>query len=259
MPSTRYAFDQAWHEERNRLAAQEALWDTGTVEVLTAAGVAPGSRVLEAGAGGGSITQWLGERVGPQGHVLAVDLDTRFVEPLQSDVVEVQTLDLVAGELPTAEFDVVHSRLVLEHLADRDVVIERLVAALKPGGVAVIEDYDWTSFGFADADEAGDRAGAAILEFMATLGFDPTYGRRLAGDLADHGLRDVVGEGRLHVVRPGNPAMAFFALSFEQLAPAAVQAGHMQEADRVVVSQQFADGAVQLITPTLFAATGRRA
>lgn len=258
MASTRYAFDQAWHDERARLAAQERLWDAGTIDALTAAGVGPGSRVLEAGAGGGSITQWLAHQVGPEGHVLAVDLDTRFVEPLRSSVVEVHTLDLLTAELPRADFDVVHTRLVLEHLADRAGVIDRLIAALRPGGTLVVEDYDWTSFGFAQVDDVGTRAVQGILAFMSSLGFDPVYGRRTATDLAGHGLRDVSGAGRSYLVGPGHPAMAFFSLSFAQLAPAAVQAGQMQESDRLTVMQRFDDNEIQLITPTLFAATGRR-
>ena len=78
MTTRGYAYDQGWAQERERLAGIEALWDPGTEAVL-APYVGPGDRVLEAGAGGGSVVTWLAARVGDSGHVLAVDLDTRFV------------------------------------------------------------------------------------------------------------------------------------------------------------------------------------
>lgn len=43
------------------------------------------------------------------------------------------------AELPQSEFHLVHSRLVLERLADRREILDRLVATLKPGGWMVME------------------------------------------------------------------------------------------------------------------------
>src|SRR5215207_1546091 len=52
----------------------------GTVARLEKLGVREGWHCLEVGAGRSSIADWLCRRVGPQGHVLATDLDVRFVE-----------------------------------------------------------------------------------------------------------------------------------------------------------------------------------
>src|SRR4051794_39838469 len=41
--------------------------------------VQPGWRCLEVGAGRGSMAVWLAERVGPTGHVVATDVDTRYL------------------------------------------------------------------------------------------------------------------------------------------------------------------------------------
>jgi len=80
--------------------------------------------------------------------VVAMDIDTRFIEPLASDTIDVRRVDIRTDELPQQEFDLVHARLLLEHLADRRQILDRLVATLRPGGWMVIEDYDWTAFGF---------------------------------------------------------------------------------------------------------------
>jgi len=254
--STGYAYDQGWKDERARLAGIEALWDPGTRAVLGANGAVAGASVLEAGAGGGSVVEWLAEQVGPTGRVVAVDIDVRFVEPLTSATVEVMKADLVTDELPEAAFDLVHSRMVLEHLAERDKVLDRLVRALKPGGTLVIEDYDWTPFGFDSADDADTRAVEGILGLMSAMGYDREYGRKLVGALAARGLEAVHGEGRSLVIDQEHPGFAFFRLSFEQIIPVAVESGLVTAEDAAVVGARFGDGR-RLFTPMLVAAIGR--
>jgi SAM-dependent methyltransferase len=253
-----YVYDQGWSDERARLAGIESLWDVGTRDLLARHGAQPGAAALEVGAGGGSIVEWLAGQVGPSGRVLAVDLDPRVVEPLASDVVEIRRADVVTDELPEAEFDLVHARLLLEHLPARDAVVDRLIRTLRPGGWLVVEDYDWTGFGFDPAGELETRATAAILTFMANAGFDQSYGRRITSSLAEGGLTEVRGEGRSLVIDAADPGYAFFALSYEQLAPGVVQAGLLGAADSETMRERLTAGEHRIITPTLMAGTGRR-
>jgi SAM-dependent methyltransferase len=252
-----YAFDQGWHDERARLAGIEALWDAGTQALLADSGAVAGARVLGAGAGGDSVVTWLAHQVGTSGHILAVDRDVRFVESLRSATVDVRQGDLVTGDLPESEFDLVHARLVLEHIPERDQVLDHLVRALRPGGALVLEDYDWTAFGFDSADGIEQRATEGILELMAAAGFDRTYGRRIVGALANRGFDDVHGGGRSVVIDNTHPGFAFFRLSFEQLAPAAIKAGLMTVEDASVVGERLREGGLRIITPTLVFAIGR--
>lgn len=252
-----YVYDPEFAEERARLAGIEALWDPGTQRLLAELGAARGARVLEAGAGGGAIVEWLAAAVGEDGLVLAVDIDTRFLDGLASDTVKVARLDLVADELPEDGFDLVHARLLLEHLPQRDRVLAKLSAALRPGGRILIEDYDWTGFGFDSEDELDRAVVEAVLGFMAQAGFERDYGRRLRGKLESRGLRDVRVEGRSLVIDNSDPGSDFFRLSLVALAPAVVGAG--------LLTQEQADEAVarmptrRLITPSLMAAAGTRA
>jgi ubiquinone/menaquinone biosynthesis C-methylase UbiE len=259
MTESHYAYDQAWEQERARLAGIEALWDDGTHDVLLANGVTPGAAVLEVGAGGGSVVEWLAGEVGPSGRVVALDLDVRFVDRLASDVVEVQSADVVRDELPDGEFDVVHARLLLEHLAEAPAVIDKLARALRPGGTLVIEDYDWTAFGFDPSDEQTERGAQGIMAFMTLTGFDRLFGRRLVGLLDAAGLADVRGAGRSLIIDRSHPGYPFFRLSFEQLAGPAVQAGTLLANDAQEVGERLRSGAGQrVITPVLIAGIGIR-
>jgi len=50
--------------------------------------------------------------------------------------------NIVADELERDAFDLVHARTVLVHLAERDVALDRLVAALKPGSWLRVEETE---------------------------------------------------------------------------------------------------------------------
>src|SRR4051812_9411337 len=232
----------------------EALWDPGTEHLL--ARELHGRdhpRALLVGAGGGSIAGWLDDM---DVDVLATDIDTRFLEPLEG--VEVRRLDVAADDLPHERFDLVHARLVLEHLPSRDQVLARLAGALAPGGVLVVEDYDWTPFGFDPSDDVDVRAVEGILGFMAQAGFARDYGRHLTSSLSALGL-DARGEGRQLAIDAAHPGFAFFRLSFEQLAPHAIAAGTLDAEVADVARERMADPMRRVLTPTLFAGIGRRA
>jgi ubiquinone/menaquinone biosynthesis C-methylase UbiE len=153
---TTYAFRNAREAQDERLRALEAALDPGTITELEAVGVGPGWRCLEVGAGGGSIAAWLSDRVAPEGSVLATDLDTSVLQRLSRPNLEVRPHDVLRDELPEAEFDLIHLRLVLAWLPEPQRALQRLVGALKPGGWLVAEEMD---FGSIAADPRVDQTG----------------------------------------------------------------------------------------------------
>lgn len=249
-----YVYDQSFNDERARLAGIESLWDPGSQALLDGLGITEGWRCLEVGAGGGSLVPWMVSRGAT---VTAIDIDTRFIESLAGDAVEVRRVDIRADELPESEFDLIHARLVLEHLAERREIIDRLVAALRPAGWLVIEDYDWSGFGFEDADPQLDRVTESVIGFMQQAGFEPQYGRRVVADMAAAGLADVRGEGRARVIDSKSPGFDFFRLSFESLRNAVVDTGVLSADDADAAAARFSEDR-RLLTPMMMAGIGRR-
>src|SRR3954468_19143464 len=123
---TGYALDPAWHAERERLESLPSLYDARTLRLCERRGLAAGWHCLDAGAGTGSLAVALAERVGPAGRVTALDSATRFLAPLAPERPEGGGADLADGSLPAGRFDLVHARLVLEHLPERDRVLAEL-------------------------------------------------------------------------------------------------------------------------------------
>jgi SAM-dependent methyltransferase len=249
-----YVYDQGYAEERKRIAGMEALWDPGSRALLAELGIGKGWKCLEVGAGGGSMVKWM---AGRGASVLAVDIDTRFVEALASDSVEVRRMDIRSEELPQTEFDLVHARLVLEHLPDRTQILRRLADALRPGGWIVIEDYDWTNFAFSDEDPAMTKVADVIMSFMQQAGFERDYGRRVVNEIADAGFTDVRGEGRLRVIDSSSPGFDFFRLSFESLRQTLVDTGMLSAEEADAASARFGED-TRVFTPVMMAGIGRR-
>ena len=130
-----------------RLVALEEGCDPGTVSRLENLGVGRGWSCLEVGAGAGSITRWLGRRVGTEGEVVAIDLDTSFLDVSDADNVEVRQLDLRSDSLPENRFDLIHTRFILGHIPERVEIFDKLVGALRLGGRLLLEEMDPFAWG----------------------------------------------------------------------------------------------------------------
>ena len=139
-----YTLDNQWRAARERLQLLEGCCDPITEGNLDRVGVGAGWHCLELGAGAGSVARMLCDRVGPTGRVLAVDLEPALLADLAAPNLEVRRVDVVTDELPEAEFDLIHTRAVLLHIPQRDDVLPKLIRALRPGGVLLLEEMDVT-------------------------------------------------------------------------------------------------------------------
>jgi SAM-dependent methyltransferase len=258
-PGTEYVFENAWQAGRDRLAAAEELLDPGTIRHLESLGVSRGWRCLEVGAGGGSVARWLCDRVGSEGHVTATDIDTRFLDSLQPANLEVMLHDVSNDALPLHAYDLVHARLVLEHLPQRRTALARLTEALRPGGWLLIEAVDYVCG--VPISERGQALHRRVLEarlaMMREAGLDPEYGRTLPDALRSSGLVGVGAEGRVWIMEGGSPAARWFQLSLIQLGDRLVQAGGVEAAEVGEMVRMFNDPEFAAWTPVIVAAWGQ--
>jgi SAM-dependent methyltransferase len=263
-----YIFDNAAEAPTaQRFASLEALYDPRTIRFLEATGVGPGWRCLEVGGGSGSIAAWLADRVGATGHVLVTDIDPRFLTGLAAarrPNVEVRRHDIGADPLPEGTFDLIHARLVLIHVPQAPAALARLVAALRPGGWLVVEDFDPTfidrAFPTANATDAAIvRAAFEVLGgLLVARGASRGWGRGLYQRFVSLGLEEVGMEGHL-TVRPGGSIGAHLdAVNFAQIRETAVGGGLITAEDLDQMLALLDDPACAFASPTMFTAWGRR-
>lgn len=228
-PDGGYTLANTWERARHRLGLLEAVWDPATKQRLERLGVGPGWRCLEVGAGGGSVARWLCERVGPEGRVAAVDLDTRFVSEAPPPNLEVYERDITIEGLPGDGYDLVHTRFVLMHLQGPEQALEAMVAALRPGGRILLEEGDSHSLTHPVSSSFG-AIWAECCRVAAAGGADWHWARGLPEAMTAAGLADVgaVSEGRYF--RGATPYAELMQLTFEQMTPMLVMAG-VKEAD----------------------------
>ena len=214
-----YLFGSADLLDEQRQAMQRCL-DATTIAHLRRVGAGPGWRCLEVGAGGGSIATWLADCVGPTGHVLATDLDCSALRG--TGQLEVRQHDIVADELPEAEFDLVHARLVLLHLPERRRALARMVRALRPGGHLLLGEFDCTwmpTLATTDPGDAAlfDRFHQGLCALLERAGADLRWGVHAYQAMLDHGLVDVDSHTSAEPWRGGGPGCGWLHVNACQL------------------------------------------
>jgi SAM-dependent methyltransferase len=249
--------DGAEELERARLTLLEQLFDRHTVRQLDAIGVGDGWRCLDVGAGAGSATRLLAERVGDAGSVLAVDLDVRLLEPLAGDRVEVRRHDLLGDPLPEAAFDIVHARNLLMHLPSRLDALRRLLAAVRPGGWLAVCEPDFNALAVSPPSAAWYRTWSLFCDTTVAGGWDPGYGSRLLRDLQALDLADLEGEVVTHYVRGGSVPARLFAATLERLGERMLALG-AAERDIASARRLLCDPSVTYRPPTITSAWARR-
>ncbi len=106
----------------------------------------PGGRLLDVGCGNGRYLRTM-RSLGWQ--VEGVELNRQSAESCRSSGLSVHTGDLASARLPSASFDVITARHVIEHIPTPHQFMAELARLLKPGGCLVIETPNFSSLGWA--------------------------------------------------------------------------------------------------------------
>jgi SAM-dependent methyltransferase len=186
------------------------------------------SRCLEVGAGAGSIAVWLAEHAS---EVTATDTDPRQV--LAHPHLRVIRHDITTDPLRPGGYDLIHTRLLLAHLPQRRELVGKLVDALAPGGVLVIEEFqpgwDWCVLDAPDMAEARrlfTTYHRALTSVLAAAGNDTGWGRAVPRVMRQHRLlREVDVELWARSWYGGQPGCRLPYLAAAQLRPKLIDAG----------------------------------
>jgi SAM-dependent methyltransferase len=243
--------------EQARLRLLEEYHDPLTISQLNAIGVGEGWRCLDVGAGAGSVTRILADRVGSTGSVLAVDIDTSLLEELAGDRVEVRRLDLLSDPLPEAAFDLVHARLLLMFLSPRVGALQRLVSAARPGGWVASIAPDFYRVALAPPSLVWQRIWSQFLDAALSSGWDPGYGARLSDDLRAAGLVEVQADYIVRSCPGGSLPSRLLSQTVERLRERLVRLG--ADSAEIDEARRLLEDPTRMITsPITCVAQGRR-
>jgi SAM-dependent methyltransferase len=260
---TSYLFDNAAPEAAGRFAALEACYDHSTFGYLSPLGLGEGWRCWEIGAGGGSVVRWMAAQVGESGSVLGTDLNLDWIDADMPRQVELRRHDVTSDEIPTSTYDLIHARLVLLHLPGRDQVIERLVAALAPGGWLVLEEFQLIfppcPEPMTDEQRTFNRVREALSELLERSGANmTTYARTLPWRMQRAGLLQTGAEGRLVFATGASPGAAHQRANLLQTGDQAVDAELITAGELTTFLHALDDPGFTFTMPLLISAWGRR-
>jgi SAM-dependent methyltransferase len=258
-----YLLDNRQAEAGTRFRALAELFDPWTFRHLELLGIAPGWRCWEVGAGGPSVPEWLAGKVGPAGRVVATDIDTSWMTAAQPTAgYEVRRHDVAAEPPPAGPFDLVHARLVLVHVRERERALANMVGSLRPGGWLLLEDADPALQPLICPDESGpeqllaNKLRRGFRQLLADRGADLAYGRTLPRLLRAAGLAGVQADAYFPITSPACTTLE--TATVEQIREQLVLAGIATDAEIDEHLANVVTGSLDLATAPMISAWGRQ-
>jgi ubiquinone/menaquinone biosynthesis C-methylase UbiE len=176
-------------------------------------------RCIDLGSGGGEVTLGMASLVAPGGVVTGVDMDQVKLDLARHAAVdrgmsnvEFLTRDVNEWDAPRT-YDVVFSRFLLEHLSQPLDLLRRMWAAVRPGGVLVIEDADHEGWCCYPPNDAFDFFVSSFCQVIRRRGGDHALGRKLYRYFLDAKIP----EPRVSLVQPVHTGREQKALAWSTL------------------------------------------
>ncbi len=187
--------------EYERLRKQARMWESATRRVLQKAGLSPGMRCLDVGAGTGAVMQTMAQGVGPQGAVTGIEIDPGLVSMAREALRHRSgtTFEVVEGDIhamedpPAAPFDISFCRCFLMHMPDPVAVLGKMRDWTKPGGVVIAQEFDFGSFSVEPDCAAMEEFSAVFEGVFEAHDRRMRQGRQLPAQFAAAGLEEIAG------------------------------------------------------------------
>lgn len=180
----RYAI-RGGREGYNRLLVLARASGPDTAALFGRAGIRSGMKCIDLGCGRGEVSFEMARRVQPGGFVTGVDMDEVKLDlareaAMRRGVGNVEFLSRNVNNWDEpAVYDLVYSRFLLQHLSEPVSLLHRMWAAVRPGGVLIVEDADFDGWCCYPPDEGFDFFVRVYVEVIRLRGGDHATGRKL--------------------------------------------------------------------------------
>jgi protein-L-isoaspartate O-methyltransferase len=248
-------------EELLRLGLQHRVWSPAVRDCWERAGLRAGTRVLDIGAGPGYAAADLAQIVGPAGLVVAVERSARYVEAGRQMLakhgfanVRYHELDLMTDPLPGAGYDAAWCRWVACFVSSPAALVDKIAAALRPGGLAIFHEYlAYETFCFAPPHARQREFAQQVVKGWRAAGGEPHVAQPVLRLLEERGFAIRATIPRIYCLRPADemwqwPA-SFIRIHLEQqTAQGAIEASWAEAVWKEFVAAE-SEPATMLVTP----------
>jgi ubiquinone/menaquinone biosynthesis C-methylase UbiE len=182
-------------EEQQRLSLLNALLNDAALQRFDLRG---GEKILDVGSGLGQFTRSMARAAGPSGRVVGIErsleqlMEARRLAAVDAEDHLADFRQGSATALPLrreewGDFDIVHTRFLLEHVKDPLAVVRMMVEATRPGGRIILQDDDHDVMRIYPEPEGFSELWQAYIRSYEKAGNDPYVGRRLVSLLHESG------------------------------------------------------------------------
>ena len=215
-------------------------------ELLQAADLQPGERVLDVACGTGLITRLASERVGANGAVTGVDIAPDMIDVAKrvpapnGTAIQWRVADAAALPIADASVDVVLCQMGLMFMENRVAAIAEMARVLVPMGRVVINTPGRIQPLFATLERSiVDHISPDLGGFVGAV-FSMHDPEAVAALLRDCGLREV--SARIATATFRLPVPAEFLWQYINLTPMAALVQQAPEPAKAAMEKQFVDG-----------------
>jgi len=217
------------------------------------------------GAGAGSLATCLAQALVPDGRVVATDIDTSRLADAQAANVDIHRADVATEPAPPGgPFDLIHARLVTQHLPSHRELLSRLVDALKPGGWLMLGEFDCTRpprviCAPSQRDrELFDRFLRTLIGVLTARGVDMAWARQVHSTMSAAGLSQVHSATHTESWTGGGYGCRLYEANSIQLEGPLLAAG-LNAADLTRIRELTQDHAFTVNSYTFVSTRGQRA
>jgi SAM-dependent methyltransferase len=259
MAREQYLLDNEQAEAGERFAALSELFNPSTFRHMDALGLSSGWRVWEVGAGGRTVPSWLAERTNDD--VLATDIDTSWLVA-EHAAYQVLKHDIGTDPAPEGQFDLVHARLVLVHVPERNQALSTMISAVRPGGWLLLEEADPGLQPLVCPDEFGEeqqlanKLKFAFRSLMSDRAVDLSFGRTLPRLLRSAGMIEVQSDAYFPMAGPACNQLE--RATIEQIRERLISAGLATPDEIEQHLSNVASGRLDLATSPMVSAWARK-
>ena len=256
----RYVIQKYDETERKRLSGLAGMLDPYTFHILEQIDIRPNWKCLEIGAGTGTVSRWIAERLDGSGNVLCTDLQTKFIDEIEHPHLRTEKLDITHSHGYRECFDLAVVRTVHQHLADHYAAARNLAEMVRPGGYILYIEPDIHP-ALSDEHPVWKRVWQAIFQWGERRDIDYFTGRKIPSQLSEIGLEvlSVRGESPLfNGGDTGNPVHSVYRMTLDIVVPDLVKLGYLSKVDSDEVYALLNNPNVWLMTFCFFATLARK-
>lgn len=185
---------------------------------------------MELGGGNGSVAEWLSDRVGPTGKVTAIDINPVLLNLVPAQNLTVRQADIRTIELHPNTYDLVCCRALLHQISEHaPQVVEKMAAAVKPGGWLLIQEPDF-HLAPTTQPQPWSQTWQGLIRWGQDNGVDWLIGRQVPGMVSGLGLGWPQAKTDVQNIRGTDRGALYFKLFFAEVRNRVIASGAVDAA-----------------------------